>query len=100
MTKQQAIELEANIDKLFSEKLETDCEVSIALAGALRISLNNGFININSRTKRVAWVKWNGDYDELQNYINKIIIVITGNEEKIEMLINSYKMKPFLNESE
>lgn len=100
MTRQQAIELEANIDKLFSEELETDCEVSMALAGTLRVSLNNGFVNINSRTKRVAWVKWNGGYDELQDYINKIIIVIVENEEKIEMLINSYKMKPFLDESE
>lgn len=100
MTKQQAIELEESIDNLFSEKLETNCEVSMALAGALRVSLNNGFININSRTKRVAWVKWNGDYGELQDYINKIIITITENEEKIEMLINSYVMKPFLDESE
>ena len=38
MTKQEAIELESEMDKLFSETLETDCEISMALTGALRIS--------------------------------------------------------------
>lgn len=100
MTKQEAIDLEKEIDKLFSEKLETACEVSMALTGALRISVDYGFFNIKADTKVVDWVKWSGDYEVLQDYINKAKLVIEENEEKIVELIQSYHNKPFLKESE
>lgn len=92
MTKKEAMELESSIDKLFSEKLETDCEVSMALTGALRISLDEGFFNIKVDTEVVDWVKWNGDYGILQDYINKAILTIRENKEKIDMLMQSYRM--------
>lgn len=100
MTKQEALDLEKEIDKLFSEKLETDCEVSMALTGALRISVNDGFFNIKADTQAVAWVKWSGDYETMQDYINKAILAIMENKEKIDTLMQSYVMKPFLEESE
>ncbi len=100
MTKKEAIELESSIDKLFSEKLETECEVSMALTGALRIFLDGGFFNIKADTETVDWVKWNGDYADLWSYIDKAILVIRENKEKIDMLIQSYRMQPFLKESE
>ncbi len=92
MTKKEAMELESSIDKLFSEKLETECEVSMALTGALRVSLDGGFFNIKVDTETVDWVKWNGDYGTLQDYINKSILTIRGNKEKIDMLMQSYRM--------
>lgn len=91
MTKQEAIDLEKEIDKLFSEKLETDCEVSMALTGALRISVDYGFFNIKVDTELVDWVKWNGFYDVLQDYINKAILVIRQNKEKLDLLLQSYR---------
>ena len=91
MTKQEAIELESEIDKLFSEKLKTDCEVSMALTGALRISVDGGFFNIKTDTQVVDWVKWNGEYEVLQDYINKAKLVIEENEEKIDLLMQSYR---------
>lgn len=100
MTKQEALDLEKEIDKLFSEKLETDCEVSMALTGALRISVNEGFFNIKLDSQAVDWVKWSGDYETLQDYINKATLAIRENKEKIDMLMQSYVMKPFLKESE
>lgn len=77
--------------KLFSERLETECEVSMALTGALRVSLDGKFININVQTKSVDWVKWSGDYEELKDYIEKSISVIKENEEKIGLLMQSYR---------
>lgn len=100
MTKQEAIELENEVDKLFSEKLETDCEVSMALTGALRISVDYGFINIKVDSQAVDWVKWSGDYEVLKDFINKSILVIRENRNKLDMLIQSYYNKPFLKESE
>ena len=92
MTKQEAIELESQMDKLFSEEFGIDCQVSMSLTGALRISFENGFINIKTDTQVVDWVKWNGFYDDLRDYINKVIIVIRENKEKINMLMESYRM--------
>lgn len=92
MTKQEAIDLESKVDKLFSEKLETDCEISMALTGALRISSKDGFISIDTKMQVVDWVKWNGFYDDLQDYINKAILTIRENKEKIDLLMQSYRM--------
>lgn len=100
MTKQEAKDLESKIDKLFSERLETDCEISMALTGALRISVNEGFFNIKVNTKTVDWVKWNGDYGLLQEYIRSATLVISENRFEIEELMQSYYNKPFLKESE
>lgn len=100
MTQKEAIDLEKEVDKIFSEKLEADCEVSMSLAGALRISVDNGFFNIKCDKQSVDWVKWNGDYEVLKEYINKSILAIRENREKIDMLMKSYTMKPFLEESE
>lgn len=91
MTKQEAIDLESEIDKLFSEKLETDCEVSMALTGALRISVDYGFFNIKVDTQVVDWVKWSGDYETMQDYINKSVLIIRENKEKIDFLMQSYR---------
>lgn len=91
MTKQEAINLETKIDQMFSKKLETNCEVSMALTGALKISVDDGFFNIKIDTKSVDWVKWNGDYETLQDYISKIKLVIEENVEKIDLLMQSYR---------
>lgn len=64
----------------------------MALTGALKISFREGFISIKTKAQIVDWVKWNGSYDDLQDYINKVIIVIRENKEKIDMLMQSYKM--------
>lgn len=93
MTKKEAIDLENEVDKIFSEKLGTDCEVSMTLTGTLRISADEGFFNINTDKEVVDWVKWNGDYQILQEYINKTIIAIRENKEKVNLLLASYRMK-------
>ena len=95
MTKQEALDLEKEVDKLFSEKLETECRVSMALTGTLKLSVDYGFFNIKIEedTQFVDWVKWSGDYMTLYNYINIAIITIINNKEKINKLLQSYGMR-------
>lgn len=63
----------------------------MALTGALRISLDDGFFNIKADTQVIDWVKWSGDYDTLQNCINSSVLVIRENKEKIDLLMQSYR---------
>lgn len=91
MTKQEAIHLEREIDLLFSKELKTDVKVSMALTGALKISVDEGFFNVKVDTQVIDWVNWTGFYFHLQNYINKATLVIRQNKEKIDLLMQSYE---------
>lgn len=95
MTKQEAKQLELEVDKLFSDALNEKCTVSMALTRALKVQIGENFINIKVKPEGdyVDWVHWDWYYSDLKDYINKIFFVIRDNREKIELLLKSYEMK-------
>ena len=91
MTKGEALELESECDKLFSDALKEDCRVSRALIGYLSVSFGGNFINISHRDLYTpAYVKYIGDYETLVDNITTIQDTIQKNREKIELLMRSY----------
>ena len=94
MTKQEAIQIEEECDKLFSDALETDCNVSMVLTGDLRVSFKDSYVNIYHRDLfTVNWIKYSGDYDDLLTCIERIQRTISKNRAKIELLMQSYGIK-------
>lgn len=93
MTKQEARQLELEVDRLFSDALETECTVSMTLTRALRVQIGENFINVRTDKEIVDWIHWIGDYSDLKCYINKIFLVIRDNREKIDLLLKSYEIK-------
>lgn len=91
MTKKEAMELELECDKLFSDSLKEDCHVSRALIGYLSVSFGENFINISHRDLHTPeYVKYSGDYGTLVDNITAIQDTIQKNREKIELLMRSY----------
>lgn len=90
MTKEEALALEAELDKIFTDAIGRECEVSMALTGALRIATSDGFINVKCDTEVVDWVKWDGYYDCLNDFITKSILTIRNTKDKIDRLLKSY----------
>lgn len=93
MTKQQAIELEKEVDELFSDELNEKCTVSMALTKALRVQIGKNFINVRVDKEKVVWVHWIGDFNDLRHYIDHILITIQNNREKIEFFLKSCEME-------
>lgn len=52
----------------------------MTLNDSLRIPLEYGFININTDLQVVGWVEWNGFYEEMNDCINKALIIIKDNK--------------------
>lgn len=90
MTKEQALSLEKEIDKTFTDAIGEECQGSMALTGALRITTSDGFINIDCDTEVIDWVKWNGYYDCLDDFIKKSILTIRNIRDKVDRLLKSY----------
>lgn len=63
--KSEAIKLEKESDKLFSDALGRGCTVSIALSGALKIAFEECYITVKPLSGTVDWIKWHGGYDDL-----------------------------------
>lgn len=99
MTKQEAKTLELACDNIFSDALGTDCEVSMTLAGYLKISFDGNYVNISHRDlKTPVYIKFIGYCEDLQEAIEKIQNAIENNRERIELLLKSYDIR--FNESE
>lgn len=91
MTKKEACELEKICDALMSQYLKTDCEVSLALSGRLKIRFNDGYINIDKQLGGADYISYVGSYDELQETINKIVSCIDEHKSVFDKLIWSYE---------
>ena len=92
MTKQQAIDLEKECDKIFSDAIGWECAVSMAINGRLQVHFNDNYINFGGDDfETPLYLKFHGGYDELQDYIIKIRFAIRQNKDKIKLLMQSYR---------
>ena len=91
MTKKEAMELEIKCDKLMSEYLYIDCTVGLAIAGRFKVNIEDNYIILEKDNKTVSYIKFQGEYYELEEYIGSIIRCIEDNKELFEKLIWSYK---------
>jgi hypothetical protein len=98
MTKQEACKLETTCDALMSHYLKTDCEVSLALSGRLKISFDDGYITINTKTGTVDYISYTGFYSDLQEYIDKIMLCLIEHTDVFNKLIWSYEHRRELEE--
>lgn len=92
MTKQQAIDLEKECDKIFSDAIGWECTVAVSLNGRLQIYFNDNLIGFcGDDFDKPSYIKFYGGYDMLQEYITKLQHAIRQNKDKIKLLMQSYK---------
>ena len=91
MTKKEAIELENKCDKLMSEYIDNDCNVSMALSGRFKVSFGENYITLGKDNKSASYIKFHGCYSDLEEYIDSIVRCIDENKKIFEELIWSYE---------
>lgn len=91
MTKQEALELENKCDTLMSKYLHINCIVSLSLIGRFKICFEDNYIILEKDNKTVSYIKFQGEYYELEEYISSIIRCIEDNKELFDKLIWSYE---------
>ena len=91
MTRKEAVSLEKEVDKKFSKALGEDCKCSLNLAGKFRISFNNNLICMRPDNGYIAWIKYEGSYATLSEYLNKIEECRIDNRDLIDKLVWSYE---------
>ncbi len=91
MTKREAIELENKCDKLMSKYLDYDCRVSMALSGRFKVYFGDNYITLGKDNKSASYVKFNGCYSDLNEYVDAIVRCIDENKDIFDELIWSYE---------
>lgn len=91
MTKQEAIELENQCDKLMSEYLDKNCSVSMALSGRFKVSFGESYITLSKDNQSASYVKFHGYYSDLAEHIDSVIRCIDENKDVFDRLIWSYE---------
>jgi hypothetical protein len=91
MTKKEAIELENKCDELMSRYLNKYCNVSMALNGRLKVSFDDNYITLTKDISTAWYVKFNGFYLELEEYIDSIIKCVKDNVDIFNELMWSYE---------
>ena len=100
MTKQEACKIEEICDALMSRYLKTECEVSMALTGRLKILFDANYITVNRMGSELSvdYVRYVGFMDDLQEYIDKIFLCLTEHADTFNMLMWSYDHRSELTE--
>lgn len=91
MTKQEAIKLENKCDKLMSEYLHTECTVSMALTGKLKVKFNGDYITLDKDFNTASYINFTGFYYDLKDCIDAIVRCVEANRALFDELIWSYE---------
>lgn len=73
-------------DKIMSDCLQEQCSVSrLSLTRSFKITLSDGsYITVSPQDYSVKYIKFYGDYSELQEIIEKIVNCLKNNIELFE----------------
>lgn len=93
MTKKEAIALEALCEKWLSQIIGYGIEISMNLAGRLKISFDNGEKRfcINKDLETLGYITFTGEYYDLECYKEEILECIKEHKEDFKLLLWSYE---------
>ena len=93
LTKQEAINLESECEKLLSDALGRQCTVSMVLTGNLKVEFGENYITISKHDLHTPdYMNFHGFYDELISSVERIQKVFSEHKEKFKLLLESYHM--------
>ena len=93
LTKQEAINLESECEKLLSDALGRECTVSMVLTGNLKVTFGENYVAISKHDLYTPdYVDFHGFYDDLTEAVVKIQKVFSENKDKYNLLLESYHM--------
>lgn len=100
MTKQEACRIEETCDALMSRYLKTECEVSMALTGKLKISFDGNYITVNRMGDELSidYVRYVGFMDNLQDDIDRAFSCLREHANTFDTLMWSYDHRGELTE--
>ena len=98
LTKQEAINLESECEKLLSDALHRDCSIFTTLKGNISVhfkeNFGENFVCISKKNFYTPYYfKYEGDLQIFKEILNKIQEVIYKNKDKFKLLLESYHMK-------
>ena len=91
MTKLESLELEKKCDKLMSEYLHTECTVTMALTGKLKVEFNGDYITLTKDYNTASYVSFTGFYNDLRNCVDAIVRCVDANRTLFDELMWSYE---------
>lgn len=93
MTKQEAINLESECEKLLSDALGRECTVSMVLTGNLKVEFGENCVSISKYDFFTPdYIGFHGSRGYLEEAIGKIQKVFSENKDKFRLLLASYHM--------
>ena len=85
------MELEKKCDELMSGHLHTECSVSMALTGKLKVEFGGDYITLTKDYKDVSYINFTGFYFDLKDCIDAIIRCVDSNKALFDELMWSYE---------
>lgn len=93
MTKQEAINLESECEKLLSDALGRECTVSMVVTGNLKVEFGGNCVSISKDDFFTpVYIGFHGSCGYLEKTIKKIQKVFSENVDKFKLLLESYHM--------
>ena len=91
MTKIEALELEKKCDELMSAYLRTECSVSMALTGKLKVEFGGVYITLTKDYSDASYINFTGFYFDLKDCIDAVIRCVNANKTLFDELMWSYE---------
>jgi hypothetical protein len=100
MTRKQALELEQRCEKVLQDKLGCEVTLSCSVRGDLVIRTSINWISIGLPSYAVSWVRFDGFYRDLVNFIDNVREVVRDNANDFVELLWIYRKEHRLKEDE